>query len=462
MSKKDTDALLPPDDGINKPNKDDQWKAMLVTKHTSHGEVLEPCSIANTITLIQYHEPFKDIFVLNEFSDEIIIHRCPPWDDEKDFKVRRVSDNDYVQCAAALEHMGLSPAVDKIRQSVSIVAEKNKFHPTREYFERLEWDGVERLKSWLYDYAGARDNGQSEEYITPIGMKWLVAAVKRVYEPGCKFDHMLVLEGKQNVGKSTLFRTLATIGPKDGDPGEAVEYFTDSVKFSNISDPGSIMKLQGVMIVEFSELAGMNRREIEDVKNWITIQTDSVQKKYKNEVTHYPRQFVLAGSTNEDTWLRDHTGNRRFFPVKCAGRLNIPGLRLVVEQLWAEAVWNYKEGFEVFIDYGSDLEKLATTEQTSRLIDDTWSELILDAAANLPFITVNKALELVGVEKGRRDETSSRRVGRILKTAGWSSKLKRHYKGGNPTRTWFNPSPKFENFDWDRRECYHDTDFWSE
>lgn len=443
MSDEPTDQFKAPEAGAAlAPAEDNSWKNMLKWKHTTKGEVLEPNSLVNAIMLLRYHELFRDVFVLNEFSDEIIIRRCPPWENEKSFRVHRLEHNDIVQCSASLEYEGLNPSMEKCVNAIAVVAQKNAVHPMREYFEKLSteqiWDGVDRIDTWLFDYAGAKDNGQPPEYVSPVGKKWLVAAVKRIYEPGCKFDHMLVLEGGQNIGKSTILKTLATIGPEDGEKGEEIEYFTDAVKFSNINDLGSIMMLQGKLIVEFSELAGMNRKEIEDVKNWVTRQIDVVQKKYKNETTDYPRQFVLAGTTNEDTWLRDHTGNRRFLPIKTSGKLDIEGLKAVRQQLWAEAVHYYKAGYQIWIEYGSELEEMASGEQQARLVDDVWTDPVMDKISWLRNVTVNQVLELIPVEPARRDETASRRVGRILRNAGWRPKSKR--VAGISTKVFENPA----------------------
>lgn len=421
---------VPEDGAVLKGHDQDGWKRFLVYGRKGN---LEPESLANVMVLLEHAPQYRGVFVLNKFSDEIIVRECPPWENEADFKVHRLEDEDVVRCAAALEYPPwcLSATTTRVKNAIEAAARKQAIHPVRDYFDSLEWDGEKRLHTWLMDYLNAAS--QPQEYTGPIGVKWMVAAVRRVYDPGVKFDHMLVLEGAQNIGKSYALRTISTFG-RD----EEAEYFTDAIRFETINDAASIMALQGKIVVEFSELAGMSRKEIEEVKNWITVQKDVVQKKYKNEITEYPRQFVLAGTTNEDTWLRDATGNRRFLPVKCGDKkFDIPGLRAVREQLWAEAVWLHKDGMEIMIDHGSELEELAQAEQASRLIEDVWTEPVIERVRNLYTVTVNEVLLQLQIETGRRDEMSARRVSRILRLAGWKRTQK--WISGRNVKIWENP-----------------------
>lgn len=426
--KSKNDAVNESDNYAAPPALKDAWKQLLVWR--KEGVVLEPNSLANAIVLLKHSARYRGLFVRDAFSDMIFVHKCPPWEEESDFKIRKLAENDVVHCTAALEYDGLSPNVTRTRQAIEGAAKLHEIHPVREYFSRLEWDGDKRLHMVLEDYFGART--QPGEYLGPIFTKWMVAGVKRVFEPGAKFDHMIVLEGAQNIGKSRALRTLATFG-RDVE----MEYFTDAIRFETIHESGSIIAMQGKLIIEFSELAGLARKEIENVKNWITIEKDEVQKKYQNEVTIYPRQFILAGTTNEDSWLRDATGNRRFLPVKCGGRIDIDGLRLVREQLWAEAYWLYKDGYETMIDFGSELEILAATEQQTRLIEDAWTEAVIGLIRNADQITINELLQGLPVDPSRRDENSARRVGRIMRMLGWTPSTKS--VNGRNVRSFKNP-----------------------
>lgn len=424
---------IPEDGGVIQADEKPHWKGQLLERRNG---TLEPDSVANCILILQFHPHYRGVFVQDQFSDQIIVHRCPPWEKESKFRVHRLENNDIVKCTAALEYMGLKLPHNRVTNAIEVAAENCAIHPMRAYFDRIKWDGFPRLKTWLIDYANATQ--QPPEYTAAVGTKWMVAAVRRIYYPGAKFDHMLVLEGAQNIGKSRILRTLATIGPANPKEGEETEFFTDAIRFEMINEPSAIITMQGKLIIEFSELAGMSRKEIEEVKNWITIEKDEVQKKYKNQITTYPRQFILAGTTNESAWLRDPTGNRRFLPVKCGNqKFNIEGLRAVREQLWAEAVHLHKEGFATMIDHGSDLEAMAASEQASRMIEDVWAEPILSAIKDMRCVTTNEILQLITVDIARRDELSARRVSRILRAAQWEQK--QDWIHGRNVKRWQNP-----------------------
>lgn len=411
--------------------KEAAWKELLVNRKAG---MKEPTSLANVIVTLCHSPKWKGVFVHDVFADEILVRRCPAWENESRFRVHRLSHNDIVMTAAALEYEGLSPTVGKTQDAIKAAARERQVHPVREYFDSLVWDGDERHSTWLRTYLGARD--QDPNYLDPIGAMWLAGGVKRIYEPGAKHDYMLVLEGPQGIGKSYSLQTLATFGRE-----EPVSYFTDSVKFSDISTPAAIMALQGKLIVEFAELSGMNKRDMDDVKNWITIQRDVLQKKYENETTAYPRQFILAGTTNEDAWLRDPTGNRRFMPVRLRDKINIDWLRRDCEQLWAEAVFRYKEGMVIHVEHGSVLEHLSTVEQSRRLVDDVWTEPVLNYVRYIEQVSINEVLQAIPVAADRRDELASRRIARILRAAGWERGQK--WVSGRNTKVWNNPDPKY-------------------
>lgn len=405
------------------------WKELLIFRKPGY---LEPGSQKNAIVILQNHPDWQGVFVLNEFSDEIMVMRCPPWQDESEFTVRPVSNSDITECMAMLEDDGLALSREKIISAIEVVAKKFKTHPVRDYFEKLEWDYVPRLDTWLQKYLHATE--QDPLYLADVGAKWMIAAVRRIFFPGTKHDFMLVLEGPQNIGKSLALRTLATFGD---DVEES--YFTDALRFENVSHPSSVSIMQGKIIIEFAELAGMSKKETDDIKNWITIPVDEIQKKYQNTVTKYPRQFVLAGTTNDDAWLRDPTGNRRFMPVKCMKKVDIYGLREVRKQLWAEAVYRHKMDEPNHIDYGSAAEALAFAEQSKRLQEDAWTESVLNLCAGAQIITINEIMVGMMLDVSRRDAPSTKRIAAILQQAGWV-RHQQYRPGKSPLKCWRNPA----------------------
>lgn len=425
------------------------WKQLMIPRKP--GQV-EPNSLSNMITMLAHSPKWKGVFAFDEFSKEIIVHNCPPWLDDSAFRVHQLDHIDIVLTSAGLEHDGLNSSVEKTNNAIKVAAGKNSIHPVRDYFDRIhkEWDGDKRLDTWLRDYLGARE--QSMDYLGPVGAMWLTAGVKRVFEPGAKFDFMLVLEGPQNIGKSLALRKLATFGEDVEN-----EYFTDALRFENITHPSSVAAMQGKLIIEFAELSGMNRKEIDDIKNWITIQVDELQKKYENAISRFPRQFILAGTTNDDAWLRDPTGNRRFAPVKLKDMIDIKQLCRDRKQLWAEAVDRYRNGGQIYIDHGSLLEQLAEVEQNARMIDDAWSEIVLKFITDQKTITMNQILHAIPVDPGRRDEQSMRRVGKILRANGWLKKVQ--WEGGRPRKIWVNPDPAFQTAETAKLKLDPATDF---
>lgn len=391
------------------------WTKPVVEKLGSMYEIAERHdgkSLSNRVVFIRNY--WKGLFVQNEFSDEIIVRSPPPWlskSEVENFRVHRLTDPDINNLVCTLEYYGFTPDKDRTRTAIVTVAQQDKIHPVRNYFNDLKWDGVERLDSWLKHYCGAIY--QPIEYLSAVGKKWLVASVMRIFSPGAKFDHMLVFEGAQGIGKSSMFRELASFGD---DISEA--YFTDAVTLHEIDKPAALRILQGKLIVEFSELEGMDRVGDEQLKRWITKQEDEMIKKYENDVTKYPRQFVLAGTTNNDMWLRDSTGNRRYWPVKC-GKMNMVDFRRDKKQLWAEAVWLYKNGFQTWIDDADPINQYLITEQSSRVLGDSWGD-VLQAKLNEGYpVSYKDIYEFLGVRIEARNNETDKRVRRVMTNFGW-------------------------------------------
>lgn len=389
---------------------------------------LKPSSLRNIILMTRHHDNFKDIFKYNEFSHKIMVTKCPPWcDDGDDFKVHELNDVDISELASALESYGISPDRTRIHNAIEVVAHKNRFHPAQDYLNGLEWDGNPRLEKWLVYYMGAKDD--PEEYLAFIGKKWLCAAVKRVFEPGCKFDHILVMEGKQGRGKSTALKTLATFGR---DIEES--YFTDSVSVADIQNKDTIQKLQGSIIVEMAELAGFSRRDDEEIKRWITLQSDDTRLPYARTTTRFLRQFVLSATTNTYEYLKDPTGNRRYWPVH-TGEINIDALKENREQLWAEAVRLYKEG--IYIGPTKEEMEMMNKAAKKRLEADPWEDDVANALDDLrykSFIKTVDVLEQIGIPRKERDKRCQNRVSKILRGLGWENVVERH--DGKSIRVW--------------------------
>jgi len=399
------------------------WRELLIANE--EGKLVKG-SLKNIILFLENHPEFQGLFRLNEFQKEIFVHRCPSWEAEGSFKVHRLEDNDITQTAAAIERFGLGPDTEKVFKAIRVAAERNGFHPAREYFNSLQWDGVERLGSWLSYYMGAE--GDQAEYLEFIGRKWLTAAVKRVFEPGCKFDHILVMEGEQGKGKSTAFEFLATFGR---DKQEA--YFTDNIKLSDIQNKDTILLLQGSIIVELAELAGFKKQEDDEIKGWITVKEDRCRVPYGKTITHFPRQFVLCGTTNNYDYLKDPTGNRRYWPFKSSA-VDLEAIKRDREQLWAEAVTLYRQG--LYIGPTPDEMDLAKTAQDKRLTIDTWEDDVLAAVDRIEpgGFNTRAVFKEMGLGLKDQDYKNTRRITNILQQNGFSSEIRRI--DGKSKRVW--------------------------
>ena len=347
----------------------DAWKSQL--KITDKGALA--ATIDNVAIILRNDPKLKDILALNEMEHSIVARRSMPW--------RKVtSDSAWIDADdSALRYYlervyGLS-SKDKIFDAVNVVAEENKFHPVREYLNACTWDGVPRVDTLLIDYLGAEDN----EYTRAVTRKSLVAAVARIYKPGCKFDYMLTLRGRQGRGKSTL------IGKLGGD------WYSDT--FSTMQGKEAYEQVLGVWLVEVGELAGMKKAEAETIKLFISKQTDRFRPAYGRRLQEFPRQCIFIASTNESMFLRDMTGNRRFWvvdtpydPTKDVWDELTPD---IVKQIWGEAVALYRKGEKLFLsreleevarqvqaDYEEDNPKVGiVSEYLDRLLPDGWENL---------------------------------------------------------------------------------------
>lgn len=254
-----------------------------------------------------------------------------------------------------------SPA--KTKDALMAVASERAYHPVKEYLDHLPaWDGVRRVDTLLTDYLGAEDS----EYARAVIRKTLVAAAARIYRPGTKFDSVLILNGPQGIGKSTLFAKLAG------------GWFSDSLTLTDMRDKSGPEKLQGYWILELGELAGMKKTDVETVKSFLSRVDDKYRASYGLNVESHPRQCVIVGSTNtENGFLRDITGNRRFWPVRVNGQSVKKPWQITKEevvQIWAETKKMYEAGELLYLE--GEVAVMAVSEQSEAMETDDREGLV--------------------------------------------------------------------------------------
>lgn len=254
-----------------------------------------------------------------------------PWDP----RPHAWTDTDDAQLRVYMEKAYGITGREKIADCLAVVMGRRAYHPVRDYLDSLRWDGVGRVATMLTRYLGAADT----EYTRAVARMHMAASVARIYEPGCKYDHCLLLAGPEGTGKSSL---IAILGG---------EWFSDSLTTTEGKE--GMDCLRGVWLAELSELAGVRRSEVEQIKAYISRQTDIYRAAYARRVTQHPRQNTFWASTNEDNPLRGDTGNRRFLIVDAPGSGGparwADTLRAERDQLWAEAVALYRGGHKLYL-----------------------------------------------------------------------------------------------------------------
>ena len=312
---------------------------------------------ANVITALTSDEAFAGAIVFDEFRQEIVVTRPLPWDASGEVSPRPWTDSDDVRAAEWLQRRELNVTPMTVSRSVGAVAREITVHPVRDHLGALAWDGVPRIETWACRYLGAENTA----FHRSVGALWLVSAVARIFRPGVKADHMLVLEGPQGARKSTALKILA---------GE--DWFTDELP--DLGSKDAAMHMQGVWIIEIAELDAIGKAEVSRIKAFLTRTTDRFRPPYGRYTIEVPRQCVFAGTVNPDTYLRDETGNRRFWPVRC-GTIDIDALARDRDQLWAEAVARFRAGAIWWIE-DPELLAAAKAEQEARYQDDAWDARI--------------------------------------------------------------------------------------
>ena len=399
---------------------------------------------ANVIIALTSDPAFAGTIAFDEFCQEVVVLRPAPWDDAETEYPRPWEDSDDIRLAEWLQHREVNVAPLVVGRSVGAVAREHRIHPVRAYLDALQWDGTPRLETWTSCYLGA----EPTELTHAMGSLWLISAVARIYRPGVKADHMLILEGEQGARKSTALKILA---------GE--EWFTDELP--DLGSKDAAIHMQGVWIVEIAELDAIGRAEVSRIKAFLTRTTDRFRPPYGRHTVEIKRQCVFAGTVNPDTYLRDETGNRRFWPIRC-GEIDIQALRRDRDQLWAEAMTRFKDGAIWWLE-DKELLQAACEEQDKRYQSDAWDGLIdrwltheirrvnrghggfddwqeeeVERPEPIRDLCVGEILEgAIGIEPAKWTKPDQMRVGAWLKSRRW----KRYQIRRGESREWRHRKP---------------------
>lgn len=348
----------PDDEDDAREGEEQLWKAK-IERNKQDGA---PKPTFKNIKIILEGECGEKLLARDEFAMRDTWQVDTPWGSKKG---DIVSDDDSILIKDWLaQKWRLEPSTDRIDEVLVRLSLKNAHHPVRKFLTALEWDGKPRLDTWLKDYLNAHD--APDEYLKAIGSRFVIGMVARIFEPGVKFDTMLILEGKQGVGKSTAARILA--GNK---------WFSDSPL--DLGDKDAVMNMLGIWVWEMGELATMSRADVRQLKEFVSSSVDKIRPPYGHRMVEHPRQSVFFGTTNDDEYLKDKTGNRRYWPVKVES-VNLRKLKRDRKQILAEAVARYASGERFYIDRYEEpnLYVLVETQQGLRLERDAIVDGIAD------------------------------------------------------------------------------------
>lgn len=368
-------------------------------------------SLARCLKLLENNEELKDLFAFNLMTNAIEFYRAPMWN--PDVKTRtEIEDNDIVSLRAFLtRRYNFSPTKDNLFDSMLDIAKMKRYHPIKDYLNGLVWDCIPRLDNWLTAVCGVVEN----TYTQAVGRKIMVAAVARINDPGIKFDYLTILEGRQAAKKSMLIERMAI---------DKRNYTT--INFSQ-TDKEITENISGKWIVEVPEMHGFKRQEVERTKALLSRSTDRTRLAYGRIARDFPRKSILIGTLNpkgDNRYLADETGNRRYWPVICADKIDIDLFMEIRDQLYAEAMTCYKRGEALWLD-NENVEQKAVEEQAARQTVDPWIEIVeswlaIESGKHDPSVSiVDIAQSALKIPPERINSPITSRIGKILINARW-------------------------------------------
>jgi len=365
-------------------------------------------TLRNCILLLTHEIGIRGLFRFNEFSKQLEIHGRVPWENSRKNIYNNIDDRE-IECIKIYldEKFRIEFPTTVVYRAIDLVGAGNSYHPIQDEIKSYTWDKKERIDYWLQTYCGVADS----EIVRMFSRKVLVAMIERVFNPGCKFDYVLVLEGKQGIGKSTACKILggdwygdAPIDPKDKD---------------------CIPYIHSHWLIELSEMITTRKTEVDQLKNFISRTEDDVRLPYERTRKRFPRQCVFIGTINPEAsgYLNDTTGNRRYWSVYCS-KINISELKRDRDQLFAEALIKYQNKEPLYLpqQFNMELIENAKTRQTI----DPWGVAIMDWVQKNPSVSKLTTSEIFTAVLGGSLNTMHtghhKRISNILKDCKWGKK----------------------------------------
>ncbi|UWR04736.1 virulence-associated E family protein [Ruegeria conchae] len=356
-------------------------------------------NVANVVMYLTHGGMIRDCFAHNELTHQNMLTAPIPESGIQDMG-RAFTDEDitdvqtHIQKYTTLQRVSL----DKVNQAVNKVCMLNRYDPLADYLRGLVWDQKPRLDRWLFDLLKIDPNPPTEmvdleryiRYVQNVGRKWLISGVARAIMPGCKVDTSLIIEGPQGIGKSSA---LAALVP---DP----TWFGDSLPAFKGKE--SDQYLAGKWLIEIAELASVKKSEIEDMRAFLTRQTDDYRPPWGRHNRQYPRRLIFAGTTNREDYLRDMAGERRFWITRGTNKMDVNGVNAARDQLWAEAFHAFNDGEQWFFE-DDDISQFATKIQQSRVARTAWADLLEPMIVGYSEISITEAFALINVVYSNQD-----------------------------------------------------------
>jgi predicted P-loop ATPase len=374
------------------------WRVDLILTPTKTPKAI----LANALTALCKAPEWQGVLAYDEFALVTKLMKAPPWlaNEGNSWTPQVWTDRDDVLTANWLQHHEICVNEKVAATAVEAVAKDAAFHPIQDYLTGLEWDGTKRIESFAASYLGA----EAKPYHDAVSRCLFIAGVARILRPGCKADYVPIFEGVQDKGKSTAIELLFA------------PWFSDDL--AELGSKDAAMQVRVAWGIEIAELASMSRADIDKAKAFITRKVDRFRPSYGRRVIEVPRQSVFVGSTNADAYLKDETGGRRFWPVRCDGAIDLKAIERDRDQFWAEAVTLFKAGTPWWFT-NSTIITAAREEQADRYVEDPWQESIAKYLALQESVSTDDVLMSIGVDKARWTRSDQMRVGACLKVLGW-------------------------------------------